>query len=549
MATEDSGDFTFDCIVIGAGIAGLAAAESLRKAGCTSLCLLEARDRIGGRILTQEIQETPLDLGASCIRGTSGNPLSNLNLRVHSIENVLVFDEGGNPLDADLSNSLINTIWAAKERLKAERKEEPAYSKLEVDDSFMGKRRKSWWERMGVSDSVERDTSSVNVNPPDLTIDLKQPIHIDELIDAFKEEEETISVRDWLMQDSVLQEEFHQTPLLRPLTNILELTDGADLTQISFRNHSKREFSGPHLYAPDGLWDLLKIAAGGILSTSSEVLKLNQQVTCIDYSNALESELYPISVHTTHGTTYAAKTVICTLPLGILQSQHQSLFHPPLPPDHQIAISKLGVGLIDKIVLEFPHPFWAADLDGFWTFLPESGVRRGMDFDEGAEEPGLVWFVNIEKMHRKEGVVGPAVLVAHVSQRHARRIEEMEDGEVEDLFMDMLRLCFEREDNDGHVLVGVPEPLSVRVTRWEADPFSMGAAVYLPVRTGASIADIITLSEPVPFPETVNNPTGCQAIHFAGDHTSPHHFGTVHGALMSGLLEADNVALSLGISK
>ncbi len=60
----------FDVIVIGAGVAGLAAARMLVQAG-RRVALLEARDRVGGRIHTvQAIQgELPVELGAEFIHG------------------------------------------------------------------------------------------------------------------------------------------------------------------------------------------------------------------------------------------------------------------------------------------------------------------------------------------------------------------------------------------------------------------------------------------------------------------------------------------------
>jgi monoamine oxidase len=56
--------------VIGAGAAGLSAAAQLAQAGC-SVLVLEARDRIGGRILTRSDADLtfPLELGAEFIHG------------------------------------------------------------------------------------------------------------------------------------------------------------------------------------------------------------------------------------------------------------------------------------------------------------------------------------------------------------------------------------------------------------------------------------------------------------------------------------------------
>ena len=62
-----------DAIVVGAGAAGLAAAAEL-SAGGRSVLVLEARDRIGGRIWTREAAgaPVPVELGAEFIHGRSG---------------------------------------------------------------------------------------------------------------------------------------------------------------------------------------------------------------------------------------------------------------------------------------------------------------------------------------------------------------------------------------------------------------------------------------------------------------------------------------------
>ncbi len=57
----------YDVIVIGAGIAGLAAGHTLQSAGCRVL-VLEARQRIGGRIWT-DTRYGPVEFGAEFIHG------------------------------------------------------------------------------------------------------------------------------------------------------------------------------------------------------------------------------------------------------------------------------------------------------------------------------------------------------------------------------------------------------------------------------------------------------------------------------------------------
>ena len=59
---------TTDVLIIGGGVAGLAAARQLTAANMR-ITLLEARDRLGGRIWTQQTPNYPVELGAEFIHG------------------------------------------------------------------------------------------------------------------------------------------------------------------------------------------------------------------------------------------------------------------------------------------------------------------------------------------------------------------------------------------------------------------------------------------------------------------------------------------------
>jgi monoamine oxidase len=92
-------------LVVGAGIAGLGAAERLAKAGAT-VTVIEARDRIGGRTHTSHLwPDLPVDMGASWIHGTTGNPVTDLarevGLRITptSYDRSVTFDHMGRQVD------------------------------------------------------------------------------------------------------------------------------------------------------------------------------------------------------------------------------------------------------------------------------------------------------------------------------------------------------------------------------------------------------------------------------------------------------------------
>jgi monoamine oxidase len=67
----------FDVVIIGAGAAGLAAGRALSGAG-KRICILEARDRIGGRVSSLHLPDLPLpiELGAEFIHGESSSTFS-----------------------------------------------------------------------------------------------------------------------------------------------------------------------------------------------------------------------------------------------------------------------------------------------------------------------------------------------------------------------------------------------------------------------------------------------------------------------------------------
>lgn len=87
-------------LVIGAGMAGLAAARMLHDHGF-HVQVLEARDRLGGRIWTStKWSDIPLDLGASWIHGIDGNPLTEL-ANIANAERLEISYDSSSTYDSD----------------------------------------------------------------------------------------------------------------------------------------------------------------------------------------------------------------------------------------------------------------------------------------------------------------------------------------------------------------------------------------------------------------------------------------------------------------
>ena len=107
-------------IVIGAGIAGLAAAKSLSANGYRVI-VLEGRMRSGGRIFTSKLWvDQPIDLGASWIHGNKDNPMTSIatSLQIKTVETnsdaEIIYDTNGKELSS-IGYRNIDTLRASME--------------------------------------------------------------------------------------------------------------------------------------------------------------------------------------------------------------------------------------------------------------------------------------------------------------------------------------------------------------------------------------------------------------------------------------------------
>ncbi|KAF9366373.1 hypothetical protein BGX34_003652 [Mortierella sp. NVP85] len=123
-------DSTKHVIIIGAGISGLAAAHELSKHPSIQVTILEARDRIGGRLDTHrnlfpgEHGNIPVDFGASWIHGVDpSNPIVSLAEAAHARleatnSDVIYYRPGQDALDQAESNHYWAVLWDIFDKAK-----------------------------------------------------------------------------------------------------------------------------------------------------------------------------------------------------------------------------------------------------------------------------------------------------------------------------------------------------------------------------------------------------------------------------------------------
>ncbi|WP_319449882.1 MULTISPECIES: flavin monoamine oxidase family protein [unclassified Mycobacterium] len=92
-----------DVVIVGAGLSGMIAARKLLEAGLTPV-VLEADDRVGGRILTEVVDGVPLDLGAQWI-GDTHRRMFDLAAEL-GVETFAQYDEGETSYELDGSGVL-----------------------------------------------------------------------------------------------------------------------------------------------------------------------------------------------------------------------------------------------------------------------------------------------------------------------------------------------------------------------------------------------------------------------------------------------------------
>lgn len=317
-------------IVVGAGMAGLTAANALHHAGVPAV-VLEARDRIGGRLHTGDVGGSPVDLGGSWIHTPIGNPMAAWTNQVGvgtRPANVLLDMVGWDPtrgrIDQDVFQRLMAESWEAPgEILEQGAQMGPGTTVAEAMDACLARRGgdpvELGWYRALLRALFESDSAA----PAD------------------------------------------SMPAAQPTSNTLE-------------------YEGDYLgdMPVGGYVRLVEAMAAGLdirrewVVASIEVGPTGAVVTSRD------------------GRTEIGSHVLVTLPLGVLQADSVR-FVPDLPEARQAVIDRLGMGQFEKVALRFERPFWSeAGVPHVFDVSPGSGPRIAVviGLDDVTGEPVVVGF-------------------------------------------------------------------------------------------------------------------------------------------------------------
>jgi monoamine oxidase len=247
------------------------------------------------------------------------------------------------------------------------------------------------------------------------------------------------------------------------------------------------------------------VAAGGTVLLDSVAQRIDWQRGAVTVSGMRDgNEAFSLS----------AKRALISVPLGILQAG--TIEFAPAPGNILTHARRLKMGPVLRITLIFRKRFWAK------LYVPEapSEVQAGLErlsflFTHGASPP--TWWTPMPHTE--------AMITAWVAGPRALLMEQMRKaaGNADAL----VEMCLTTLANafDLPLLRLQKQLLSWHTHDWQADPYALGAYSYAPA--GAVDASAM-MTEPVEG-----------TLYFAGEHTDiSGHWGTVHGALRSGLRAA-----------
>ncbi|MEV6348939.1 NAD(P)/FAD-dependent oxidoreductase [Actinoplanes sp. NPDC051851] len=342
----------FDVLVIGAGVTGLTTAVRLHEAGRRVL-VLEARDRVGGRLWTDTVDGVRLEVGGQWV---SPDQTALLGL----------IDELG--LDTYARHRAGDSIYIGRDGVRR---------------TFRG-------EQFPVPDATAAEMERLT-KELDRLAGLMDPLRPWEHPDA--ERLDRISFAAWLDEQTEDAEARDNIGLYIGPAMLTKPAHAFSALSAVLMAASAGGFS--HLVDADFILD--RRVAGGLQQVPLRLaeklpglVKLGEPVTLIDFSG------YDVSVHTERAAYSAPRVVVAVPPTLVNRIRYQ----PALPPVQTQMRQHQSFGLVMKIQVTYDAPFWRSEGLSGTAFSPYALVHESYDNtneDLGEARGTLVGFVSDEK--------------------------------------------------------------------------------------------------------------------------------------------------------
>ncbi|XP_067270246.1 polyamine oxidase (exo-N4-amino) 1 [Pseudorasbora parva] len=477
-------------VVIGAGVAGLAAAKKLKEYGFDDVTVLEASEKVGGRVASATLGNVCVDTGAQFIHGASEkNPVycllkkSGVLNQVPEMGTEVFYSNKGHKVDENFARR----AYEAGEGIIQHRGsntgkslgEHYAEKTQDVIDSLQDKDKKA--RMQSVFALVGKDM----------------------LIDVGASDLHKISLDSWQYYIN-MGDSLNVAGLMFQLVDML-LEDFPKDRLLLKREVSKIKWDGTFSVAPSPTQP-----------PHNEPLPAHTETASDDHK-------YPVCIVCENGEEILADHVIVTISLGCLKAQASSLFIPSLPNEKMEVIDKLCFGNIVKIFLEYEEAFWENEV-GTISLIYEDETPASISTNKMQWLKSMQYFSVLRPKERFGNV-----LIGWCPGDIADLIETMTDDEVSTAVTDHLKMFL------GHS--NIPQPKSILCTKWRSNKFIKGTYAFLPVGVDGQVMD--TLAQPLVGSRC---PDKDLQVLFAGEATMKTLYGTVQGALLSGHREADRLA-------
>ncbi|XP_028584734.2 peroxisomal N(1)-acetyl-spermine/spermidine oxidase [Podarcis muralis] len=484
-------------LIVGAGLAGLGAAQRLLRRGGRHLGgvrVLEATGRAGGRIRSGKLLGKVIEIGAHWIHGPSKeNPVFQLASEHGLLDEAAMSEEnqqveiGGHPLGP-------SACFSSRGQLLSP----------DILDS-MG------LLFFALLEEAREFVHAAKVPVPSVGEYLKEAI--------------ARKVREWSDDEETKRLKLAVLNLFFKLECCVSGTHSLDLVALGpFGEYTMLpglDCTFPNGY--EGLIDCLMASLPkGTVQFDKPVKTVHWNSSCLEEAPA--GRTFGVQVECEDGEKFFADHVIVTVPLGFLKEHGETFFNPPLPSRKVAAVEKLGFGTNNKIFVEFEQPFWEPDCQV---------VEVAWDGESPLAEPPAdleaIWYQKIAGFV----VLHPAeryghILCGFIAGKEAEFMETLTDAEV----LSALTEVFRRATGNPQLA----PPRSVLRSKWYSEPYTKGSYSYVAVDSSGD--DIDALAQPLHEGTSDSKPP---QVLFAGEATHRTFYSTTHGALLSGWREADRL--------